>query len=398
MGGVDHAHHTPIAGQASVEYIAVIALVAALFAFALPAVGGPDLPRAVEQNVRLGICVVAGDICGPKSARAAGVAPCTLNSRTDGRAVGLSILSVDLGGNETLTVAPQSDGSVNVSVGAGVSAGGSAGLGEDLTEGPVAFSIGAGGSVGARFQAARGWSFPDRASAQRFLDALPHSVSSARFPPAWNSGDLNGDVSAGAGIYAGSEDSSADLAGLASSASGVLGVRRARDGTVTIYGRASFELVDASVPLLSSIGPGRHDYSIETSFVHGAARELVFRAAAPSERGNRVTDTVVHLDLRDPANLALARAMLQARTPAALSRAGSAVVQRARAAGVIERSVSDLNDVSYTASGDIKLGLQFGGSYKRIKVRKNLVHASAWVNGSGELDRYDCEHPVSAGG
>src|SRR4051812_25738616 len=70
---VDPAPHPPAAGQASVEYVAVLTVVAILLAFAAPAVGGPNIPRSVAHTIRLGICVVGGDICGSNAAKAAGL-------------------------------------------------------------------------------------------------------------------------------------------------------------------------------------------------------------------------------------------------------------------------------------------------------------------------------------
>ena len=73
--------------------------------------------------------------------------------------------------------------------------------------GPVKFEAGADGAVRGRVQAARGWTFPDRATAKRFLE---HSVKNAfddeRWPWTWQSGELAREVSAQADISAGAED------------------------------------------------------------------------------------------------------------------------------------------------------------------------------------------------
>ena len=50
----------PTAGQATLEYIAAVALLAALFLVAAPAVGAPNLGRSVADALRHGICLVGG--------------------------------------------------------------------------------------------------------------------------------------------------------------------------------------------------------------------------------------------------------------------------------------------------------------------------------------------------
>ena len=70
----------PTAGQASLEYVAALALLAALFVVAAPAVGAPDVPRAIVAKLRLGICLVANDVCSARAAKDAGLAPCPLRS------------------------------------------------------------------------------------------------------------------------------------------------------------------------------------------------------------------------------------------------------------------------------------------------------------------------------
>ena len=49
----------PTAGQASLEYVAALALIAAVFVLAAPAVGAPDIPALVVAKMRLALCIVA---------------------------------------------------------------------------------------------------------------------------------------------------------------------------------------------------------------------------------------------------------------------------------------------------------------------------------------------------
>jgi hypothetical protein len=160
----------PTAGQATLEYIAAVALLVAVFLVAAPAVGAPDIGRKVVDAVRHGICIAGGDICTTGDARRAGLAPCPLKSDTTGAEGSLTAFSVEVGGKWTLTVTPQSDGTVAVVRSAGASAGVTGGPSAGANLGPVRFEAGADGALRARVQVARGWTFRDAAAAQRFLE------------------------------------------------------------------------------------------------------------------------------------------------------------------------------------------------------------------------------------
>jgi len=47
------------AGQATLEYIAAVALSAALLLVAAPAVGAPDIGRRLTGTIRHGLCLVS---------------------------------------------------------------------------------------------------------------------------------------------------------------------------------------------------------------------------------------------------------------------------------------------------------------------------------------------------
>src|SRR5262249_7081242 len=139
-----------------------------------------------------------------------------------------------------------------------------------------------------------------------------------------------------------------------------------------------------------SAGPGPHTYSVEISLLHGSPRELVLRTASPADRGNRITDTVMHLDLTDPANLAVAKHLLRSPTPGAFD----AILTRMHPVGLVVRAVSEFADTSYSVSGAVKLGIKLAAGYKKITVHKHLISATAEV--AGEVrERDDC---ATAGG
>ncbi len=384
----------PTAGQASLEYVAALALLAAVFVVAAPAVGAPDIPRAVVGKMRLAICFVANDVCSDRAARDAGLAPCPLSSETSGHEVSVSVAIYDAGRRTTLTVTSRSDGTVSVVRSGGVQVGLSVGVGGDVSLGPLVFDIGTKGGLRERVDVARAWEFPDQATADRFLDhALLNTVNERDFPAAWHSVDDTRELSlmVGAAVGAKGFDDHGDVAGIAGSGGAILGGRLARDGVMTVYGRAVIDGPDITFPFLPAIGPGREEAVVEFSFDAEGPRGIAIRRAVPHDWGKRVEETVGRLDLRDPTNLAVARSLIDARLPwpPHLHRQAQLLGRRIATHGIVERTVMEVVDESAGVSGSIRAGMKAGASYKRIKVHRKLLEATARTGGA-ERERFDC--------
>jgi hypothetical protein len=383
----------PTAGQATTEYIAAIALIAALLVFAAPAVGAPSVGKLVVEQFRLALCIAGADICDSSMAAQAGLAPCPMGGDHTGHELSATVFSIDVGHRVTLTVTERSDGSVSVVRTVGGHAGVAGGVGPDLGAGPVGVDLGAGGAARVRLQAARGWDFPSRAAADRFLGhALRNTFNEADFPPSWHSleggQELAGEVGAALGETQGG---SASAAGLSVSAGQALGGRIGRNGVVTLYGRLGAE-AEATFPFVPALGPGRAEVLVEYTADRAGPRELTFRTTVPETLGgSQVADTAFRLDLRDPDNLAVARRLVEAAWPwpPNLVKTIGPVFDRIRSHGTIERSVSDVDDRGWGASAEGKAGLEFGAGFKRIKVHRKLVSATARAGGL-ERQRYDC--------
>jgi len=402
----------PTAGQASIEYVGAIALVALVFIFAAPAVGAPSIAGAVVREIKHALCIVSGDICTSGDAARVGLAPCPLRSETSGGEGSITAFSIEVGGKWVLTVTPQSDGSVAVIRTAGGSVGLVAGVGGGLSLGPVRFEPSAEGAARGRVQVARGWVFPDSATAARFLE---HSVSNGfdgdEWPWAWQSGEIGGEVGGSVGLGAtdgrkGGDDGADDgddgdegiggvlqVAGASVSGQGALGIKRSRDGSTTLYTRISLEGPELAVSFFPPVVTrGRNEVIAEyTRDRAGKPRELVFRTAAPSD-GGTVTDTVARLDLRDPANLMAARQFIDSPVPwESIGGPGKqAVMDRIATHGIVETSVSKIDDRSRGAAASVKLGLKFGLGAKKVKVLRRLVAATATVGGGLTGKRLDC--------
>jgi hypothetical protein len=383
----------PTAGQASLEYVAALALIAAVFVVAAPAVGAPDIPKLVVAKMRLALCIVADDVCSDRAAREAGLAPCPLKSDLTGWEASASIAILDLGNGWALNVTRRSDGSVSVVRTAKVHAGLTGGPNGGFAVGPVKFGFGVDGTIRARVVPARAWEFPDEATALQFLKhATLNTINEPDFPATWHSVEQAREVAVTGGILAGANGyrESALLGGAGGSADAALGARVMRDGAVTLYGRMGYE-GEFTLPFLPSpAGTGRDEWLVEFTFGRDGPRELALRRGDSTDGGSRFTETHLRLDLRDPGNLEVARLLLQTR-PSELRERADAVFRRIETHGIIERTVSEVSDDSRTASVSLQLGAKVGLSGKQIKVHRKLVEATARTGGRYERERFDCQ-------
>jgi hypothetical protein len=105
-----------------------------------------------------------------------------------------------------------------------------------------------------------------------------------------------------------------------------------------------------------------------------------------------MTETVARLDLRDPGNLAVARTLVDSALPwpPNVIKQMPAVAERIRSNGAIETTTSEVDDGSWGASAHAADEVKFGAAYKRIKVHRTLVSATARTGGPYERQRVDC--------
>ena len=385
----------PAAGQGSLEYVGLLALVATAFAVAAPAAGLAGVPAQVARVVRTGVCIVGGDVCRASDAAAAGLRPCTLSDERRGGGLAVTILSVRVGGEHQWLVARRSDGSVAVTKVARDDVGASGGLGYEL--GPL--KAGVEGEAGLRVASGVGWEFPDAASARRFLAEAHYGLSgaTARWRPAWRSGEAGLATSgwAGLGLVVTGEDGKGvegPAARIEISSESALGARIAR-GATTLYLRAEAVgphgtgLFDGRFGA-GSRGPVVAEYTRDES----GPRELAFRVSAPGASEHQLVETVARLDLRVPANRAVAARLLRHRAPWPPSVAEDvrAAVRHAVRFGTVERSVYAVADDSRSLELAARLGAEVGVEAGYAKVDRRLLEASAWTAGSQERAREDC--------
>src|SRR5437899_8166293 len=98
-------------GQASIEYAALLVVVAAILVTATALVAAPGIVNAVTRGFRRGLCVVGGGDCLATERR-----PCVVRTATTAGEGMLAIGVVRLGGGMLLLREKRSDGSVDVTL------------------------------------------------------------------------------------------------------------------------------------------------------------------------------------------------------------------------------------------------------------------------------------------
>ena len=166
------------------------------------------------------------------------------------------------------------------------------------------------------------------------------------------------------------------VAGVEASAEAALGTRVGR-GRTTIYirsggGRARGSPTRSGTRSASgSAGPVVAEYTRD----RGGPRELAFRVTAPGAEDGEVVETVARLDLRVPANRAVAERVLRIRAPwpPAMREDLRAVIRHTAAVGTVERSVYAVDDDSIDLALAGRLGAELGIEGGRTKVDRRLV-------------------------
>jgi hypothetical protein len=429
----------PNAGQASAEYVALLAVVVVVMAGAAAVGSPPALAMKVVAVVRHGICLVAGGVCTPREARAAGLAPCLLQARTDRQRLGGRLLVVRLGRSDSLLVERRSDGSAAVSFADGESAGGIAGIGLQL---PGGVKVGGDYGAGLQFTSGRTWEFPSFAAAARFVrrwapreslggeargllrKAWPFGHGAPRMPAAdatYVEGGAYGEFAAalrGPGLR------SAFAGGEAEVQLGVVAGRRlGRDGSETWYDRVDGETAVRLGALIGAVEAHHASTAaLEVRFEHGRPVELRVRAAArwqgdvelpaaaaslrelagrlsgsPSSPGGlgRRVEAEVSLDLTDPRNLravsGVADVMGLRVPPRDWGDRLRALAERLDADGDVDVRVLRVGLDERDVGAEVALGISVGGDYRRTREVRELLGAWSRRAGGPLREREDCD-------
>ena len=416
-------------GQATSEYVALVALVAVVLALAAGLVSG-GVGGELLAGMRRALCQLSAGACARPAATADVLAPCPVERTTSGESLAGAFELVRLGGGATLSAARGSDGRVTVTLASTLDGGGEVALGARLALG----GRGRDGSASARMVqegvSSRSWTLPSAAAARGFVerygskatlvgkavdvvrsgcsilcDALgwrPH----AELPPPderYLGGGAAATVAAALGPVA------VDAAN-----GSLLGVRLRRDGSSTWLMQ-----LDAAAGAQLGLGAATAGAGSQRQWVAAYTFDrqrrpvaLTLEKAARSEAvasvgGRRglaaarlgagdalVTETEATLDLADAPNRAAAAAFAAAlREPAAVRRlrdSAAALGRRIAAAGVVDRRTYALSRADAELGVRVALGAQLGGALARTRERMRLLSAETRLPGLPFLPRDDC--------
>lgn len=155
-------------GQASLEYVGVLALVAVVLGAGALFTGAPDLAGAVGAQIRRGLCIVTGGDCLGR----AGPIPCVVRAVEESTDREISVVALRLADGRVVLREERSDGTVAVTVAQSNGAGGAVVFGARVRVGKWETSGDA--ELGAKLRAsyARRFVRPDGPSADRLVADL----------------------------------------------------------------------------------------------------------------------------------------------------------------------------------------------------------------------------------
>lgn len=415
-------------GQATSEYVALVALVAVVLALAAGLTSG-GVGGQVLAGLQRGLCRVSGTACPPPPPSLPDLAPCPVERTTSSESLDGAFELVKLGRSGTLIAVRGSDGRVSVTLADGTTAGGEVGLG---------FKLGTGGRHGVEARAGvtasivsgRSWTLANASAARAFVDRhgakatiggkavdLVRSGCSilcdaigwhphAELPPP-------DELYMGQGAAAKLE-APLGLATLRASGSGLLGARLRRDGSSTWFLQLD-TAVGADVELTPELWAPSLQHQAVVSYTLDAQRrpvELVVHTVARGAlggmlrgaRGGRragagaggalVTEVDATLDLHDPQNRAAAAAFVAAlRDPlglARLKRNAAAVREQIARTGAVDRRTYALSSTAFELGATVALGTQLGGAFVRTTEGMRLLTAETRLPGLPFLPRDDC--------
>lgn len=432
-------------GQASVDYVGALAVVAIVLGAAAATVSASWLAPGISSGIRHGICLVAGGLCTPGEAREAGLAPCPIHRRSNAERLG-AVALIRLERGDTLLVERRSDGTASVSFVDGASAGVEAGVGVTLPG--AAGTLTAGAGVG--FASGQTFDFADWTTAQRFLARfareetltgegrrllrrlcwrcpkwLKGAVRELPDPSArYLEGGTYGNFAAQLGLAIPRGGGRRLPAALDASGRGAVMIgRRTAGRRVTWYIRLQADVVASLGAVMGSLHAARGAEGVlEVTAEDGTPVQARVRASAAvagaadvaglhvdvaglADRLRRATtgvalegtgglaiEAAVSLDLRDPANLRALEGVLQAgASPLGWLEHLRALARRLDVAGAVDVDLLRLARVSDDHALEGGQLVRFGGGYGRVEETRDLIAAWSLRAGGVLRRREDCE-------
>jgi hypothetical protein len=428
-------------GQASLEYVALLALLVVLLTGGLAFTGAlPPLGHSVIAAVRHGICLVSGNVCTAREAQSAGLAPCPLFRRSENEQASGSVAIVALARGDAMALERRSDGTASVSFMDGGQAGVTAGVG--LRFSPLHVNASIQGTAGVQFTAGRTWEFGTVAAAETFVRRyasgqslggevreLGHKLcflcpgwlrgpGRPKLPPP-SSRSVEGGVLGQATVALGVEGKGGYPVSYDPTLGAVLG-RQTAGSRTTWYVEVDGKLLKHVGPVLSPLAGARTASAVMAlTYDHGQPVELAVQAATaasddPSLSGATLTgadlaarlrqavtgppggalEADVALDLRDPANLAAVRNFFSGGLPGPSEIA--ALARRLDADAAVDLRLFDYRATDFDVNGNLGLGARLGAGYERTVEVRRLRRAWSRLPGDRLREREDCTGAATA--
>lgn len=393
-------------GQATVDYVALIALLAMLFAAALAGAipGAPGIVNAVAGQVHHALCAVGGRPC-PELARR----PCTVASTRDAQHVAINVLLLRIDHDRYVLRERMSDGTVRLTVARGGGAGAEVGVGARVSAKAKGREIGsmdeARGGVQGVLGSGRVFVARDAREADAFMRAIRDGRSPAPPREVFVEGGIRGVGSLGiGGALAG-----ASLEGFSGTEIGARRDRRTGDVTLTLRaGAAGWGAV--TVALGGPAGTAdrattlgltldRHRRPVELSLSAagtlgagatlpvGLAGALGGGSAWSARTGGRRWELTARLDLRDPVVATAWRDVRHdPRSGDAIRTLGETIRERAH----LDVRAYRTDSTSSGAAAGIAEVVRVGGALDHTIDRSRLLTAASRPPGGLWEQRLDC--------
>jgi hypothetical protein len=379
-------HPRGTSGQAGVEYIAVVALVAIVFAIGGSFVlNGRAIAAATVGQLKRGLCIVEGHDCAEKHP------PCSVSSRGTSEGWNADIALVRVGAGKSALVEHLSDGRILVTLTDHTDLGVTGGFGATLKLGD---KLALGGEIRAAALASLGHGTTYEVPDDRTADELIHTLRENRThrsswgdlarlaprvkPPVSQYRQLDLSASASLKVFAGN-------AGAAASEDLVSGER-------TIYLKASGSLetgIGGSGDVQLAVTLDRHDKPVDLMVLGAGKLEAsadlpgMLQSVAGHVRAgrNRTWQVEGHLDLTQPGMTdTVMHSLTDPRRLAAL----------VRDEGTVQFNSYGGETESFDVGAHAKLGLSLGGEISRARSRARLLSAMEHTPEGFWVPRYDC--------
>jgi hypothetical protein len=394
-------------GQASVDYVALIAVLAVLVAAALafaPA-GAPGIVNAVAGQIRLALCLVGGGPCPDLRSR-----PCTVASTRDARRFAVSIVLARIDHDRYVLREEMSDGTVRLTTARGGGLGVEAGVGGRAKVTVKGRQVGASDEVRGGAQVAGSFGKVFVARDAREAAAFMRAIRDGHDPPVSARETVyEGGIRGLGTIGVGTSLAGGSLRGLASAMVAARSDHGSGDVTLTINaGRSGVGAAtvafggptggsDASAILGLTLDRDRRPTELSLSasgtiatgsaLPPGLARALGSAATFSADTGGRHWELAARLDLRDPlAAAAWARFRDHPASAGAIRGLGEALRDRA------SLDVRTYRADSTSSGGSIGAGeiVQVGGEFDHTVDRRRLLAARSRPAGGLWEERFDC--------